>query len=482
MTPPPETKTKQRLASQIVDKIRNDPAYFVEKYVGDHLWGKQIEIMEAVRDDQEVTVKSGHGIGKTFTAARVALWFFMAFPNAVVLSTAPTYSQVKNQLWRELRAATGRCQFTVPKTAQTQLEAGDEWYALGLSTNRPDNFQGFHADYILAIVDEASGVDEEIFGAVDSVLTSTHARRLYIGNPRVRAGEFYRSHQDPDYERIHVPIFKSPNFKEYDIVEEDIQSKKWKEKVDGRMPFPELVTPRWAWNHQKKHPKGTPSYSVKILGEFPESAEDTFISQELVREAVERELDPSGPKELGVDPARFGDDQTGFVLREGPVVKKIWDRPYTDEMEVAGEVIATIKDDHDISAVKMDVTGVGAGAYDRVKEVVDENRVLDVDLYEVKGSESANDDEQYNNRATEVWGMLKGMLQEGKLDLPKDEDLINQLTTRKYSYTSRGQIKLESKEDLKSRGLPSPDKADGTGYAFYKPETQNRRQAHDMYG
>lgn len=467
---PTETKDKTACCN-LVKQARKKPVRFLEKVTGEHYWSKEKEILRALRDHRDVTVRSCHGSGKTFTAARAALQFFLAWPNSVVLSTAPTFSQVKHQLWRELHTAVNACRIPILKRNQTALEEDNEWYALGLSTNDTDNFQGFHQDYILAIVDESSGVDQDIFDAVDSVLTSEHSKRLYIGNPLRRSGEFYRSHQDPDYERIKISVFDTPNFKYFGITEDDLISNTWEEKINGPMPYPPLVTPRWAFQFQKKHPKGSMGYTIKISGEFPESAEDTFISQTLYEQAVKSNLKPEGPKELGVDPARFGNDQSGFAEREGPKLLKLWQRPITNEMEVAGEVIATIRKDK-IDSIKIDTTGVGAGAYDRVKEVVDEDRKLrHVNLIEVKGGEKATDSEQYYNRASEVWGMIRERLQEGDIDLLENEDLKTQLTTRKYSYTSRGQIRLESKEDMKKRGLPSPDLGDAIGYAYYQPKS-----------
>lgn len=476
-----QSQTEAVDAYKVVRRIQADPLHFVRRYIGDRLWEQQKLILESVRDNADTTVKSGHGTGKTFTAARVALWFFIAHPDSIVLSTAPTYNQVKNQLWRELRGAMTRSEFVIDKKTQTQLEADDEWYALGLSTRDEENFQGFHTDYILAIVDEASGVSEDIFGAVDSVLTSSHAKRLYIGNPTARAGEFYRSHNDSDYSRIHIPVFDTPNFTEYGVTEQDILSRDWRDKITGPMPYPELVTPKWAYKYAKKHPPGTPGYAVKILGEFPESSTDTFISQKLCKSAQDANLEAEGRKELGVDPARFGDDETGYCIRQGPVVKKIWSKPHTNEMEVAGEVVATVREE-DIGAVKIDTIGPGAGAYDRVQEVKNEQALFKAELIEVKGSQKAKDKEVYYNKASELWGAIKERMQDGELDIPPDEDLFSQFTTRKYKYNSRGQIRLESKEDMKGRGLPSPDRADSVCYAFYIPEEGERAQAHDMYG
>lgn len=472
------TKTRES-AYKVVKQAQNDPVSFMENNTGEHFWDKEREILNSLNKHNDVTVRSCHGSGKTFTAARAALWFFIAYPQSIVLSTAPTFNQVKNQLWRELNGAVSKSKISIPKANQTSLEAGDNWYALGLSTNNTDNFQGFHTDYILAIVDEASGVDEQIFDAVDGVLTSMHAKRLYIGNPLRRSGEFFRSHDDDDYQRIQISVFDTPNFKQFGITEEDLLNNTWRDKVDGSMPYPELVTPKWAHNFIKKNPKGSMGYTIKILGEFAENEEDTFINRSLVEQCVKNGITSDQPLQLGVDPSRFGSDQTGFVLRKGPEVVKMWSKPLTTQMEVSGEIVSLLRNKN-ISKVKIDTIGVGAGTYDRVEEVLNGSQALNAELIEVKGSEKSDSD-QYYNKVAFLWGTIKERLQSGDINLPNNETLISQLSNRKYTYNSKGQVKLESKGDIKKRGLSSPDLADALSYAFYEDSSQSYGSMVDRY-
>ena len=156
-------------------------------------WKKQEEILDAVRDNTRVAVRSCNGSGKTFIAAHAVLWWLMSFPDSLVITTAPTEHQVRDVLWREIRRVYhGNEHLIGGKLLRTSLELGDKHYAQGLSTNTPERFQGFHEGNILFVVDEASGVREGIFEAIEGSMTSDHARMLLLGNPTALSGLFLR--------------------------------------------------------------------------------------------------------------------------------------------------------------------------------------------------------------------------------------------------------------------------------------------------
>ncbi|HHW15378.1 MAG TPA: hypothetical protein GXX28_10680, partial [Firmicutes bacterium] len=149
-------------AREAVRRFRRDPVWFVRSVLGAEPWAKQAEILEAVRDHPRVAVRSCHGVGKSFTAGQVILWFLYSFMPSIVLSTAPTWRQVEKLVWKEVRASYRRARVPLggnllPKRPEIQI-VQDQWYAVGLSTNYPDRFQGFHEENILVVVDEAAGV------------------------------------------------------------------------------------------------------------------------------------------------------------------------------------------------------------------------------------------------------------------------------------------------------------------------------------
>ncbi|NQU96593.1 MAG: hypothetical protein HQ548_02965, partial [Chloroflexi bacterium] len=262
--------------------------------------------MEAVRDHGRVAVRSCNGSGKTYVAAHVVLWWLMCFPDAMVITTAPTEHQVRDVLWREIRRAyRGHEDLINGKLLRTSLELGDKHYAQGLSTDQPERFQGFHEGHILFVVDEASGVREGIFEAIEGSMTSAGAKTLLLGNPSALSGTFYEVfHRRRElWHTIHISGFDTPNLRE------------------GCVVMPALVTPKWVEEAKINWGEDSPMYQVRVLGEFPSEAEDTLIPLRLIEGAAEAEeaVPPVGdePVEIGVDVARFGADRTVICVRRG---------------------------------------------------------------------------------------------------------------------------------------------------------------------
>lgn len=436
-------KMNKAQAKMVLDRARQDPVFFVRQVLGGDPWEKQEEILEAVRDHRRVAVRACHGVGKTKVAAWVALWFLYCHKNSKVITTAPTWHQVENLLWREIHAAHAASRIPLGgKVLQTQIELGKQWFALGLSTDKPERFQGFHAEDILLIVDEASGVEQYIFDAAEGFLTSIGAKLLLIGNPTQLSGEFYNAFRSPLYHKIHISAFDSPNLKA------------------GKIVRPYLVTPEWVEDKRLKWGETSPLWYSRVLGEFPEQGDDTLIPLAWIEAAQQRwftEQD-GGPVELGVDVARYGSDSTVIVVRRGSkasVVAQIYGQ---DTMKVTGKVIDALRQTG-ASIVKVDEIGIGAGVVDRLRE----------QRYPVQGmntSEAAYDKERFANKRAEWYWGLRERFQSGDIAIPPDDELASQLASLKYKFDSRGRIQIESKEDMRKRGLPSPDKADALMLAF----------------
>ena len=184
------------------------------------LWGKQAEILRVLKFSKRTAVRSCNGSGKTHVAAVAVLWWLLAHEHksALAITTAPTQRQVTNLLWREIRRIYFKNTALFPPSAKitrTSLELSPNHYAMGLSTDSPERFQGFHEENILFVVDEASGVHEDIFEAIEGSMTSRRARLLLIGNPTSVSGTFYKAfHQNrTQYEKIHISAFDTPNLR-----------------------------------------------------------------------------------------------------------------------------------------------------------------------------------------------------------------------------------------------------------------------------
>ncbi|MFW5436574.1 phage terminase large subunit [Paenibacillus apiarius] len=443
----------------LIDLYWDDPNAFVEDILRAEPDEWQAAVLHDIAHHPLVSVRSGQGVGKTSLEAWVVIWFLCCRPNPKVVCTAPTRQQLHDVLWAEvakwLEGSMVKNLLKWTKTKIYMIGHEERWFATARTATKPENMQGFHEDYMLFIVDEASGVADPIMEAIDGTLSGPENKLLMCGNPTRTSGYFYRSHHQ-----------NRADFKTHKVSSRD--SKRTNRKNIERL--------------EKQYGKDSDVVRVRVEGEFPKSEPDTFIALELAEAAAMREVyheedgsllvPESAPLEIGVDVARFGDDETVIVPRIGLLVPFI--RTYTkqDTMVTAGWVIATAKElmqtyGRPRCTVKIDDDGVGGGVTDRVKEVVREEGLY-IDVIPCHNGGKADDPDHYENWGTEGWANVRDLLQAGDIQIPNDEDLIGQLSTRKYTVTSKGRIILESKKDMKKRGLRSPDRADALVLAFAK--------------
>lgn len=210
-------------------------------------------------------------------------------------------------------------------------------------------------------------------------------------------------------------------------------------------------------------------YPATAAEAFQVSGLDPYIKPDLVMTARKAVAEGFGPKKLGVDPARFGDDRTSICYRQGR--KAHWIRSYSkkDTMEVVGLVMQAIKEIKP-QQVAIDVGGLGAGVYDRLKELVNRD---EVQLIQVNSSESPLDAKKYKNKRAEMWGEIREWLEAQPASVPDSDELQADLTQIRYSYDSNNALKMERKEDMKKRGFRSPDTADALGLTFAQPVVES---------
>lgn len=447
-----------------------DPSYFTQKILNKTLWPLQAEILNSVRDNMRTAVRSCHGIGKTFTAAMCILWFLYTHPKAIVLSTAPTWRQVEKLIWKEIRSAYREAIIPLggnllPKTPELHL-IHDEWYAAGLSTNEPDRFQGFHEEHILVVVDEAAGVNLEIFDAIEGILTSSGARLLLIGNPTSIGGTFYDAFtKGIGYKTFHVSAYDTPNFTAYGITPEDIAQDTWQEKAK-EVPYPRLITPQWVSDRYKAWGESSAPYQVRVMGNFPQQGEDTLIPLLWIELAMERweESEEGKPVQLGVDVAAYGSDKTVIAVRKGKKLTELNVYSQKNTRETAGLVQQHARE-HRTRRISVDEIGIGRGVVDSLEEYGYENVGVNV-------SERSRDPERYHNLRAELWCNFRELLDPEKeaITLPPDDELLSELASVKYKIDSRGAIQIEAKEDMKKRLGHSPDRADAAVLAYGNTE------------
>ncbi len=474
----------------IYREFADDPVGFVLEVLGVQPWERQQEILLALREHRRVTVRSAHGVGKSWVAACAALWFLYTRDPVVVLTTAPTHRQVKEILWREIRRRHAAARLPLPgRVLETGLKLSASRFALGLSTDESDRFQGFHAPHLLVVVDEASGVPEEIFDAIDGVLTSGDCRLLLIGNPVQAAGRFYESHTKPGWRKVVISALDSPN-----VQGRDLDDPVALESADA--DHPGLVTARWVAERRQQWGEGSPLYQSRVLGNFPDQADDALISLVKIEAAIARgqvrgrggqadgrgkgrarhardlrwrASSPSGGKvvELGVDIARFGSCETVVYVRKGNRVVRGEAWHGADLMTTTGRIAALIRK-LDPTRVKVDGAGLGAGVVDRLRELGFRQ------VFEVNVARAARQADRYASLRDELFFNLRDRFEDEVISLPDDEVLASQLAALRYSFTSRGQQKVESKDEMRARGLPSPDRADALALCFMELRQQFR--------
>lgn len=450
-----------------------DPTTWVKDKLGEHLWSKQREVFTSVRDNRRTAVHSCHAIGKSFTASRIACWWIESHRpgEAYVVSTAPTDSQVRAILWRELgRAhAKGNLQGRMNQTEwHVTMSAGNEEmvaYGRKPADLNPTAFQGIHAPYVLVIVDEAAGVARPIHEAADTLISNENSRILNIGNPDDINTEFGENCKPGSgWNVIGVSAFDSPNF-----------TGEWVPEIVAQ----QLISPVWVEEKRRKWGEDNPLYISKVLGQFPEKSTSGLIPIAWIRAAQLRDLSGGvnlsdlragshlGANELGVD-VGAGGDKNVIAHRRGPVVRLIREDQQPDTMISCGNLIKDLESTG-ASLAKVDYTGIGRGLVDRAKEQGKPVRGVEV-------GGGAIDREHYANlRAEGYWG-LRERFETGDIDIdPEDDDLAAQLANIKRKPTSAGKELIVSKKDsgVATREMRqdarSPDRADAVMLAFVVP-------------
>ena len=447
---------------QIGRSIRDNPLWAIEYLFGCEQWEKQREMADSVlvKKNRKTAVRSCHGSGKTFEAARVGLIYLISNPDSIVITTAPGWTQVKEIIWREIKAAYHKLESVHPNLViggrpilETKLEFGDTWFMIGLATRKEgeatevaERMLGFHSvtGKILVIIDEGSGVKEPIWGAIDGIMTSQDAQLLATGNPYKNTGSFAKLFKSKGVYKIHVRDTDTPNIRA------------------GKIVIPGLMSLDYPKEMEDKYTKTGNLYLIKVKGEFPKSETDTLIPVDHVEDAFDREVEPVGEKKLGVDVARFGHNETVLTIRRGPKVTKKESYQKEDLMQTVARVIRMMEDEgmskEDSKNVYIDDTGLGGGVVDRLHEKG----------YMVNGvvaGATAEDEEQYANiRAENAWAVREWIK---TADLPRDDDFY-QCSNIKYKWKSekKGQLLLESKKDAVKRGIESPDTFDSLALTF----------------
>jgi hypothetical protein len=424
--------------------------------LGEKPWPKQEEIMRAVERHPRVTVRSGHGVGKTRCAAALAVWFLAEHRPSLVVTTAPTFRQVRDVLWPEIRRLWARLgpiepeekSAPKPRTNMTEIRVDEQRRAFGFATNEPQRLQGMHCENILVIVDEAGGVEDRLYESVQGLLTSRNARLLLIGNP-VRMHGFFRDSHRPEsgFARMHISCIESPNV------------------IEGRCVIPGLVTREWVEEQKRQWGEHTEVYRARVLGEFPTAPNDALIPPEWL-EAAQRRAPPPlcpGRLRLGVDVARQGEDRTAFVLRDDAAVRLARTMRIAN-LTLNGDHVRDFARQHRLEhwQVFMDTCGIGIGVADCLAR-------SDFPVNHVNFGSAATSKEMYRNvRAEAYWELRKALDPGGTAALclpPEQRELIEECRAMRYEMTD-GAVRIVAKDEIARELRRSPDLADALALTF----------------
>jgi hypothetical protein len=453
-TPPPAEAPvlllPQDAAVETILRWKENPVAFVEEVFGAEdpvvieEWQKRA--LRSVVTEDRISIRSGHGVGKSAFLAWVIIWFMATRYPVKVAATAPSAHQLYDVLWSEIRYWLRRAlpivqnQFIIKSDMIELVGGGSETFAVARTSRKenPDALQGFHSPNMLFIVDEASGVDEVIFEVAGGAMSTRFAKQILTGNPTNTKGYFARSQKvDSPFYKMKVSCYDSTR-----------------------------VDPKYIESMREEYGEDSSVFKVRVLGEFPSQDDEVLIPLHLVEAAVNRDVFTAWNERpvWGLDVARYGMDRSCLVerypraiLREPIIFKGL------DTMELCGRVVneyETAPPARKPTAIYVDVIGLGAGVFDRLAEL--KLPAIAVNVSEVPAFTLDN----VFRLRDELWMTALRWFETRQVAILNSPPLIGELTSVRKKYTSSGKMRLESKDDYKKRGNRSPDVADAFVLTF----------------
>jgi phage terminase large subunit len=479
-------------AQRALDRWVANPRLFAREVLRTEVWSRQAELLESIVHHAAVACRSGHKTGKTTALAIIALWWVCTRWRARVILTAASHRQVEKVLWKEIRrlyrraaqrtcSACGGTRLPCSKhpdapvrrampiggdmheSAEAGLQFADGREIIGFSTKEPERMAGFSGPNMLYIVDEASGVPDEIFEAIEGNRAGG-AYILIISNPTQTSGVFYEAFTSDRSEWCLVHISSKE-------VADEVAAGKFPRGTG-------LATPEWVAERLRVWGVDDPRYQVRVLGEFPRVSDEAMIGLGLV-EAAKKRWTPKPPTtgrtQLGVDVAWTGKDSSVIAWSRGPwatIAKRL---KGNDPVDVAEAVLAVARDVRlpgEKPIVRVDTSNMGAGVYAILK------RSDEVEVIGMLAAESATV-EGFSRLRDQAWGAFETWLMpkaKGGIEgaIPSDPSLIADIVAPKRGTDIRSRVKVESKKEIRKRIGRSTDEADALVMAvFPTPKTNN---------
>jgi phage terminase large subunit len=437
--------------AQMLLRWKRDPVAFVRECLRAEPDAWQVKVLGDIATGQRVAMKACKGPGKSCLMAWVVWWFLLTRPDSKVIATSVTEDNLKDGLWSELKLWQNKSKILLEKFAWsaqriTCKERPETWFASARTwakdadkSQQANSLAGLHADNVLFVLDEVSEYPDGVVAAAEGGLTSGPGCKIVVaGNPTRTSGPLYRICTKDRALWLVTEITGDP---------------------DDPMRAPRIDI-NWARQQIEQWGRESAFVMINVLGKFPPSQSDALIGADLASAAANRVVLPAlvtdAVKILGVDCARQGDDRSVLFPRQGLVAFQPTVYRELDLMDLAGRVLH-YDEKWQPDAIMIDMCGLGVGVYDRLREQ-GYDHVIGVDA----GAKALR--KGYYNRRAETWVACKDWLKHGAI--PNDPDLISELTAPTYKFDSTGKLKIESKDDMKARGLNSPDKADALILTF----------------
>lgn len=471
-------------------KYEEDPIKFIEEGLGETLWSKQKEIVESVRDNKRTAVPACHAPGKSHIAARIIAWWVAVHPigTAQVVTTATTFRQVRNILWPHIRRVANKLDLG-GEVNTVDWKINNELVAFGFSPGDNDEtaIQGIHAPHLLVVVDEAGGLSQVLGNALEALMTGGHTRLLLLGNPPTDNEDswFEKACNSDLYNVIPIGAYDTPNF----TGEPSGICKSCPSSVAAHSVATHLVDHEWVKDVINEFGEESAFVEARVHARFPRIAGNKTVPYGWLEKAIQNETPLESNKiKLGVDIAADGGDE--FVVAwadgyKGTVRHRSSGSANANPVDVAGQVLEQIRLAEEVHKqrqikepvlVKVDSIGLGWGVTGILKRWKDEQRHSAI-VIGVNVAERAKEQGKFHNQRAEMWWNFRtlvqpieseqGLRQDVALDV--DTKTLAQLSGPTYKSDSTGRIVIESKKDMKRRGMSSPDRAEAILLAFYDP-------------
>lgn len=454
---------------------------YIEKRLGIRTWSGMRYIVDSVWNNERTSVRAAHGVGKTFTAAVIAVTFLNLFRKSIVITTAPVERQVRDLLWKEI----GNLYMTVIgwvsgnyTTSPLRVKIQPDWYMVGFSTEKQHNLEGYHGPHILWILDEAKGLPQWVFDAVEGSMTGGTARILEISTTdgAKQQTPFFKHHtrERTQWKTIHFSAFDSPFVRPYKfkhlnpkMCKELQKYGKPKRKMEWDLKLKkkiQVTDEKWIKDKEKTWLLNRKDlWDTKVCGELSDITMFNIIPLSWVESAVNAEVvNTNNTSEYGVDIGAGGDPSV-IIKRLDKKVVYCYAWVDSNTMNTTGKIVQ-MRDDAGI--VKIDMIGVGHGPFDRLAEMG--IPVIGIDS---RNKPQPQYEDEYRNLRAEMWFSLRNLFFQqythgNVISIPDDEELIEELTVVQYETASNGRIVVEDKEKVKERIGRSTNKADALVYAF----------------